>query len=75
MWQSVSHDKGLTWSKQTATEFIGECPYLLRHSSGALVFGSRGYGVFMNSSTDIGRTWSSEVRISPCSGMMGMIED
>ena len=49
-------------------------PYLLRHSSGALVMGSRGYGIFMKTSLDNGRTWTLETRISHCSGMMGMTE-
>ena len=74
MWMSVSEDKGLTWSKQTPSKCTGECPYLLRHSSGVLVMGNRGSGIYMKTSTDDGRTWSRETRISLCSGMMGMVE-
>lgn len=74
MWMSTSADKGLTWSKQTQSNCTGECPFLLRHSNGVLVMGSRGAGIFMKTSIDDGKTWSREVRISLCSGMMGMIE-
>ncbi len=74
MWMSTSPDKGLTWTKQVQSNCTGECPYLLRHSSGVLIMGSRGYGIFMKTSTDEGKTWSRETRISLCSGMMGMTE-
>jgi hypothetical protein len=74
MWMSTSEDKGLTWSRQVASNCTGECPYLLRHSSGALIMGSRGHGIFMKTSPDEGCTWSRETRISLCSGMMGMTE-
>ena len=36
--------------------------------------GNRGNGVFMKTSTDDGKTWSRETRVSLCSGMMGMTE-
>ena len=36
--------------------------------------GSRGYGIFMKTSVDEGKTWSRETRVSLCSGMMGMTE-
>ncbi|MFN0170979.1 MAG: sialidase family protein [Bryobacteraceae bacterium] len=74
MWASVSRDGGLTWSRQTPSDCTGECPYLLRHSSGVLLMGSRGAGIFMKTSVDEGRSWSRETRISLCSGMMGMTE-
>ena len=74
MWMSRSRDKGLTWSKQVPSDCTGECPQLLRHSSGVLIMGSRGYGIFMKTSIDEGLSWSRETRISLCSGMMGMAE-
>lgn len=74
MWMSRSRDKGLTWSKQVPSDCTGECPQLLRHSSGVLIMGSRGYGIFMKTSSDEGLSWSRETRISLCSGMMGMTE-
>ena len=74
MWMNRSKDKGITWSKQLSSNCTGECPQLLRHSSGVLIMGSRGYGIFMKTSIDEGRTWSQEVRISLCSGMMGLME-
>ena len=74
MWMSRSRDKGLTWSRQVPSDCTGECPQLLRHSSGVLIMGSRGNGIFMKTSADEGRSWSRETRISLCSGMMGMTE-
>ena len=52
----------------------GECPFLLRHSSGVLIMGSRGFGIFMKTSIDDGKMWSRETPVSLCSGMMGMME-
>ena len=74
MWMSRSGDKGLTWSRQVPSDCTGECPQLLRHSSGVLIMGSRGNGIFMKTSVDEGRRWSRETRVSLCSGMMGMTE-
>jgi hypothetical protein len=70
---SISTDQGRTWSKQVSSDCTGDAPYLLRHSSGVLVMGSRGPGIFLKTSVNEGRTWSRETRISPC-GMMGMTE-
>ncbi len=74
MWVSQSRDKGITWSKQAPSDCTGECPQLLRHSSGVLIMGSRGSGIFMKTSIDEGQSWSRETRISLCSGMMGLTE-
>ena len=74
MWMSRSGDKGLTWSRQAPSDCTGECPQLLRHSSGVLIMGSRGAGIFMKTSVDEGRSWSRETRVSLCSGMMGLTE-
>jgi len=74
MWMSNSPDKGITWTKQAQSNCTGTCPFLLRHSSGVLVMGNRGSGIFMKTSVDEGKTWSRETRISLCSGMMGMTE-
>ena len=75
MWMSRSRDKGVTWSRQVPSDCTGECPQLLRHSSGILIMGSRGAGIFMKTSIDEGLSWSRETRISLCSGMMGMTGD
>ena len=60
MWMSRSRDKGLTWSRQVPSDCTGECPQLLRHSSGVLIMGSRGSGIFMKTSIDEGLSWSRE---------------
>lgn len=74
MWMSRSSDGGMTWSPLIQSDVTGECPYIIRHSSGALVFFSRGYGSFIKLSFDEGITWTSEFRISPASAMIGMTE-
>jgi photosystem II stability/assembly factor-like uncharacterized protein len=74
LWTSSSEDGGRTWKPLVQTTESAECPMLLRHSSGALLLGSRGYGTFLSLSRDRGRTWSRRYRISPASAMMGMVE-
>ena len=73
MWTSWSTDGGLTWSPLELSGVMAQCPCVLGHSSGAILLGSRGMGVFLNVSRDGGRTWEM-FRISPASGMMGMTE-
>ena len=74
MWTSKSVDYGLTWTRLEQTTVSAECPLLLKHSSGALVLGSRGGGVFLRLSFDAGETWSTTYRMSPASAMMAMVE-
>jgi len=74
MWTSSSEDGGRTWAPLTQTDISAECPCLLAHSSGTLVLGSRGAGVFVRISVDRGRTWGETYRVSPMSAMMGMVE-
>jgi len=74
MWTSRSEDSGRTWTPLVQSNVSGECPYLVRHSSGALVMASRGYGTFVKLSFDEGRSWTTEWRISPASAMLGMTE-
>ena len=74
MWQSTSKDKGKTWTRQVASGIGGTSPILLRHSSGILIMGSRGWGISMTTSADNGRTWSRPTIISTMTGMMGMTE-
>jgi len=74
MWTSRSEDFGRTWTPLVQSNVSGECPYLLRHSSGALVMSSRGYGTFVKLSFDDGESWTKEWRISPASAMVGMTE-
>ena len=74
MWMSKSGDKGISWSKHVPSDCTGECPQLLRHSSGVMIMGSRGTGIFMKTSIDEGQSWSRETRVSLCSGMMGLTE-
>jgi len=74
MWTSRSEDGGRTWTPLVQSNVSGECPYLVRHSSGALVMASRGYGTVVKLSFDEGRSWTTEWRISPASAMLGMTE-
>ena len=74
MWTSTSEDDGRTWTPLVQSEISAECPFLLRHSSGALILGNRGFGTFLRLSFDRGRTWSQTYRISPASAMMAMVE-
>jgi hypothetical protein len=74
MWTSRSQDGGKTWTPLVQSSISGECPYLLRHSSGALIMASRGSGVFIKLSFDGGESWPGEWRISPASAMVGMTE-
>jgi hypothetical protein len=74
MWMSTSADGGMTWTPLKQTDVTGECPFIIKHSSGALVFFSRGYGSFIKISHDKGRSWSPEYRILPASAMAGMAE-
>jgi len=74
MWTSRSEDFGRTWTPLVQSNVSGECPYLVRHSSGTLIMASRGYGTFVKLSFDEGGTWTKEWRISPASAMLGMTE-
>ena len=74
MWTSTSEDGGDTWTPLTQSDISAECPCLLRHSSGVLILGNRGFGTFIRMSFDGGRTWSPTDRMSPASAMMGMVE-
>ena len=74
MWTSTSQDGGLTWTPLVQSNITGECPFMLRHSSGALILSSRGAGTFLKLSFDQGQSWSKEFRISPASAMVGMTE-
>ena len=74
MWKSTSADYGKTWTPVVQSDVFGECPFLLRHSSGALVLFSRGHGSFIKLSFDDGESWTEEFRVSPASAMVGMTE-
>lgn len=74
MWTGTSTDGGLTWTRLVPSSVCGDCPYLLAHSSGALVMYFRGYGAMIKLSFDGGRTWSGRHRISPAAAMVGMAE-
>ncbi len=74
MWTSSSEDGGRTWARLSQSNVSAECPFLLRHSSGALILGSRGYGTFLRLSFDKGRSWTEPFRLSPASAMMAMVE-
>ena len=64
VYQTLSHDRGATWSPWRCLEVSGSPPHLLRHSSGAIVctFGRREppYGERAIVSRDGGRTWPEE---------------
>ena len=74
MWKTSSSDYGKTWTPVVQSDVFGECPFLLRHSSGALILFSRGHGSFIKMSFDNGESWSQEFRISPASAMVGWAE-
>jgi len=74
MWTGTSNDGGLTWTKLVESNVSGDCPYLLAHSSGALILFSRGAGAFIKLSFDQGRSWTGQCRISPAAAMAGMAE-
>jgi hypothetical protein len=74
MWTSISEDGGQSWTRLAQSDISAECPYLLRHSSGALVLFSRGLGAFLRLSFDGGVSWTEGFRISPASPMAGMTE-
>ncbi len=73
MWTSSSADGGLTWTKLVQSKVTGECPYLLTHSSGALLMTSRNNGTVLKLSFDQGHSWAT-YRISSASAMVGMAE-
>ena len=73
MWTSFSSDGGLTWTPLVQSGVSAECPCVLGHSSGTILLGNRGSGIFLNFSRDGGISWKV-MRVSPASGMMGMIE-
>ncbi len=74
MWTSTSEDGGRSWAPLIQSDVSAECPFLLDHSSGVLIMGSRGHGTFLKMSYDGGQTWSEAYRMSPTSAMMGMVE-
>lgn len=74
MWTSASVDGGHTWTPLAQSGVSGECPYLFRHSGGALILFNRGCGSFLKLSFDQGKSWTREFRISPASAMIGMAE-
>lgn len=64
VYQTVSHDGGVTWSIAEDMGIHGSPPHILRHSSGAwvMVYGWRhpGYGQRARISLDEGKTWGEE---------------
>ncbi len=71
MWTATSEDGGLHWSDLQQSNVAGECPFLLTHSSGALVLATRSTGVSI--SFDGGVSWTKP-RILTVDGMMSMVE-
>ena len=67
VYQTLSTDGGATWSEpeQLLGDWGGSPPHLFLHSSGVLisVYGYRNapYGVRMMLSTDLGRTWKTDI--------------
>ena len=74
MWTSTSDDGGKSWTPLVQSNVNATCPILIRHSSGALILGSRGMGTFLRLSYDQGHTWSESFRMSPAGAMMAMVE-
>ena len=74
MWTATSEDGGLTWSPLEESSIPGECPYLITHSTGAIVMTSRAPGGnAVRISFDGGATWTRPCRV-PVSGMASMVE-
>jgi len=75
MWFSSSEDGGMTWTSLKQSDISGECIYMIRHSSGALVlFYRMTNGSSIRLSFDNGSTWTKDFRISPAAAMVGMDE-
>ncbi len=74
IYTAYSSDGGIHWSDIEPTDNIGLSPYLLNHSSGAIILAFRGSGIDVRVSRDGCKTWGPRTRISPASGMIGMTE-
>jgi len=72
---SVSDDGGRTWSKATSIGFPGHAPYLLRHSTGAVLLAHRVPSTSVHMSRDACKTWSGPFEIDSVGGAYpGMAE-
>ncbi len=74
IYTAYSSDDGLSWSEIEPTDNIGTSPYVLTHSSGAIILAYRGSGIDVRVSQDGCKTWGPRTRISPAGGMIGMTE-
>ncbi len=74
IYTAYSSDDGIHWSDLQPTDNIGASPYLLNHSSGAVILAYRGSGIDVRVSKDGCKTWGPRTRISPAGGMIGMTE-
>jgi hypothetical protein len=74
MWTASSEDGGKTWTSMRQSNVTGECPWIFRHSTGAIIMFNRGFGSFIRVSYDNCKNWTPQFRISPASAMIGMTE-
>lgn len=85
--QSISNDKGLTWSAYKSLGFAAHAPELIKLENGVLIssfrwldwdFSLKREAVSMIYSLDKGETWSDVIEISDCGlaecGYPGMVE-
>ena len=65
---SWSDDGGRTWTEAADIGFPGHCPYLLRHSGGAILLAVRLPNTALHKSRDRCRTWSGPFEIDTVGG-------
>jgi sialidase-1 len=63
-----SKDRGKSWGAVRSFGFKGQCPYLLRHSSGALLLAHRVPATSLHWTTDNGKTWRGPLEIDSVNG-------
>jgi hypothetical protein len=68
MWESESHDHGLTWTTARKTGFPGHAPYLFRSTDGVLLVAHRLPATSLHWSLDDGLTWTGSLLLDACIG-------
>ena len=68
MCRCYSSDQGRTWTKPERVGFKGDCPCLLRTSTGGILCAHRHPGTSLSYSLDSGAHWVGPVSIDPCKG-------